>query len=229
MRTVVLVRVPAPDCSEKYDVGYERAAIEGIRRTSSAEVRVLNRILRPDGGPILGWWAKLGLFDPRADLPETVYFFDLDTVFLRDLDRILDAMDADPAPVVGLRDYMRPEFASGVMRIRRDTDAARRVWARAVSRNFREGPGDQHLIGKALLPSDVGYVPDALAPSYKVLSRMVSPENVRRSGRAASTAGEASVICFHGKPTVREVAEDPAAPYHALVRENWRDSVCVSS
>ncbi|MFI5401327.1 MAG: hypothetical protein ACHQ1G_00095 [Planctomycetota bacterium] len=229
MRTVVLIRVPDVNGREKYDLGYEEAAIRGIGRIATANIRILRRVLRPDGSPLLGWWAKLGLFDPRADLPETVYFFDLDTVFLRDVDRILDAMDADPAPVVGLRDYMRPVFASGVMRIRRDTNAAVRVWARAVLKGFREGAGDQDLIGRALEPPDVGYVPDALAPSYKVLAGKVSPENVRRSGRAASTADEASVICFHGVPTVRDVATDPAAPYHALVRANWKDGVCVSS
>jgi hypothetical protein len=199
---------------DRYDEADERAWVSGIHRTTTRTHTV--RVIREDED-LDGWWVKFRLFDPAMDLPRVVYFFDMDLVFRRDLDAVLDALDAIPHPVAAMWDWFVPgEFGSAVMRIDRESDVALRVWDRFQAERHMLTGGDQGHIGR-FLGDEWGAIPDRLLCSYKTtIGRF--PKNADRDH---GKVDEVSILGFHGRPRPAEVAAHAGWPHHAMLREYY--------
>ena len=201
-----------------YGPPYDRAATEGVARTSGGafEAHILRDGDLANGGE--GWWSKASLFCPHLETgtDDVIYYADLDTVFMRDLPGLAAAMDAVDADIVGLG-LFRPQdpWTSGVLRIRRS--AVLPLW------DLYRAEGPQPLrsrfdfwVRRAAEKCGVtlGHVGDEWVQSYKVHTRHFP-------GQKCSLDG-ASVMVFHGLPRVQEVWDYAGAPLNGLVRENWR-------
>src|SRR5690606_11441757 len=76
---------------------------------------------------LIGWWSKMELFNPDGPLgSEDLFYMDLDTVIVGDLNRLIAAVRGR-RNLVMLSDFYHPEHpASGVMYI--PARAKARIW-----------------------------------------------------------------------------------------------------
>lgn len=159
---------------------------------------------------LLGWWAKMELFNPDGPLGlDDLFYVDIDTVVLGDIQPLIDQAKQH-RELVMLSDFFFPQHpASGVMYI--PWKAKRRIWDawvrnpdwHMVKHRPRGCVGDQGFIGSAahrILRWD------ELCPgkiiSYK--KHIAAPGDVgytsgKSIGDGKVPAG-ASIVCYHGNP-----------------------------
>ncbi len=210
------------DRKREFGEEYERAAVEGIRYASAGFCAAefvhdehLPSFLR--GG---GWWGKLALFDPECPFGSNgvIHFADLDTVFHGDLFEMMRRMEQVDRDVVGIADFgPRGGWESGIMRIRKGSPGALRVWAAIQGASLHPNTPDGKFIASAA-GGALGYMPDELTASYKVEAGTFPLNPARKRGALA----RASVLCFHGWPKPHDVLADPGMSLHDFVKENWR-------
>ena len=146
-----------------------------------------------------GWWSKLELFRPGLwGADEGVIYLDLDTIIL---DRF--ALTPEPGDFWMLKNWYKPEYASGMM-----------AWRGDYSFLFREMPAnprarvwDQRYIYRGLMAH--GVIP-------KVLQKKVRAVSYKRHCDKGRGPGDAQVVCFHGTPRPWQVSDDwVTEAYHA--------------
>ncbi len=201
-----------------YDERYERAAREGIDRTSGGTFRA-EFIHDPDLPEWLryrGWWSFMQCFNPDARIGNTdgsVYCAGLDTVFLRDLPRLVAALDDVGADVAGVPCPTDGKYNSFAFRVRRGTPGANAVWEALVEQKPPQAKME-HLFVRHHCPS-LGVIPPGLVISYK---------GEAGYGWAGPPQGtdDAVAIAFHGRPRPHEVAGDVRNPLKRLVTQCWK-------
>lgn len=197
-----------------YDERYERAAREGIDRTSGGTFRAefIHDGALPEFLRYRGWWCFMQCFNPRARVGNTggvVYCAGLDTVFLRDLPRLVAALDEVGADVAGVPCPSDGEYNSFVFRVRRGTPGANAVWQALIEDKHRHAM--EHIFVRQNCPS-LGVIPPELVVSYKAEAGV--------SGRRQYGTDGACAIAFHGRPRPHEI--DGKGPLQQLVVENWK-------
>lgn len=147
------------------------------------------------GEEVAGWWQKIYLFAPDNGLSGRVFYLDLDTLIVGNIDHLVTT----PQPLVVLRDFMNLQnnnMGSGVMAW--NQEEVSHLWDKffnnnpiAIAKSFHPH-GDQRYIQREqqqrsywqdLFPTEV--------ISYKVHCRDGLPEG-------------AKIVCFHGKPSIPE-------------------------
>lgn len=155
-----------------------------------------------------GWWAKMELFRPGLfRTGERVLYFDLDTVIVGNIDKLL-RIESDEflmlKPLGGNKRF--GERASGIMswvpnkKTAQMFDKFRKNYAPRV---FNDPIGDQKYISLLYGMKNIGFIQDHISGiySYKWHCKESLPE-------------DASVVCFHGIPRPHQVQDN-------WVKENW--------
>jgi hypothetical protein len=205
-----MITIAGINVGTKYPAEYTNNWMAGIKRTLKQEHRL--HVITDD--TLKGWWSKLRLFDPDSPLPEVVYFFDIDVCFLRTLDVVIEALDACQCDIAGLKDYINPGLNSSVMRIRRGSAGAMKVWEFAKKCGFHlTRGGDQDLIWQAA-KEHIEFIPENLCPSYKVISGLWRH-------KTRTPLEEACLLVCHGYPNPPDIIRQKMR-YHTLVRRCWR-------
>jgi len=173
---------------------------------------------------IQGWWWKPYLF--KADhfpTHDTILFFDLDMVIVKNIDHLIDYKTES---FVGLRDVgrvFRPGYnklGSAVMKW--PAGQFSRIWdnlEKDLSQSKRY-QGDQEWIFEQV-KKEIEFYPDDWIRSYKWEIRNRSellglgPRSVFKEVRNPAIPENTSVLAFHGYPHIHSV-QDP------VILENWR-------
>jgi hypothetical protein len=150
------------------------------------------------------WWGKIELFTPNLfDADEQVFFFDLDTFIVGDLDEILGYR----GEFCALRDFYRPHtMGSGLMSWH--GTGVYKIYNTFVQHdmkymnNIREG--DQAFIDQHRPSMD--YFQDLFT------GKVVSYKVHCLEGQTAAVPTDSRIICFHGKPRPHEI-ETPLKHY----------------
>lgn len=158
------------------------------------------------------WYSKIALYDcTHYNQNNQIFFFDLDTVIVGDLDEIFEYR----GDFIILRDFYRANgFGSGLMSWR--PPAVDHMW-KNYPRGHKCPHGDQGWPEQQYPNADIWQekYPEKVI-SYKVhivnQGRQPSPKFTKHGG----TLDTASIVCFHGKPLPHEVREQ-------WMIEKWHD------
>ncbi|MCP4898903.1 MAG: hypothetical protein GY906_18175, partial [bacterium] len=166
-----------------------------------------------------GSWGMLGFYNPDLDIGNpngSIYAAGLDTAFIRNLDELEAALDACPADIAGVRCFVDGKFNTQVIRVRRGSEGARKLWAAGVACDFQFHDRCEHRAIRRIAGEHTGTIPDHLTESYKLYTRhAVFPERDRQE------LDDISALVFHGVPRPHDVCEDTAAPLHDFVMKHW--------
>jgi hypothetical protein len=146
------------------------------------------------------WWSKIELFKPNLFDTEMVFYFDLDTLIIDNIDDILSYT----GNFAGLRDfYSMHTLGSGIMAWKNNymVDLYRNFLTN--SRNFMSmiKEGDQKFINDNL--KNIEYIQDAFP------TKIISFKKHCYDGNNIKIPLGASIICFHGNPRPHMVQNDP--------------------
>lgn len=155
-----------------------------------------------------GWWSKMELF--RLQGP--VLYFDLDTVIVGNIDKLVDTVQRVGDNIITLRDFGKDSLATGIVGFgMHDWSWLLKAFLTEVSlgANFaletgrcraiiagRRYKGDQDWMAHILPAGSVIYAQDIFRGiySWKLHCKKGIPN-------------DANTVCFHGKPRPWEVAE----------------------
>lgn len=160
-----------------------------------------------------GWWSKIEMFRPGIFESGRVWYFDLDTLIVQNI----DAMVSSPSlgrRFCALSDFLVPNrAASGVMSwIANDPDVAK-IYTEFALKPERvmtscSTLGDQCWIG--ISSPQVTFLQNLFAGHFASFKRECSNGTKPQAAR---------VICFHGRPRPHEAIREPA---FAWVRSYWK-------
>ena len=194
-----------------FDVSDVVALQAGVARQSGAELVCLSDVDVPGVSMAIkhfwpGWWSKMELF--RPDIRGDIFYLDLDTVIVGDLQELLFTQSLDTM----LSDFYYPEHpASGLMYITEQSKAA--VWSAWINggpeRTMRDcgSGGDQKFLG--MLPFGKQARRWQLEFPGQVISfkAQMRPQQPRYGQQLAVPPKDARLVCFHGKPRPKNVRE----------------------
>jgi len=162
---------------------------------------------------VRSWFNKVGLYNKNLyNLNDQIFYFDLDTIIVGDLDEIFEWN----ANYIILRDFYRPDgFGSGLMAWA--PEAVHHMWEKftptSQSRHGDQGWPEIHYptaeIWQEKFPNKI--------ISYKV---HVQGKGILRSPHHTNHPGSletASIVCFHGRPSPHEIIREP------WVQEHWNE------
>ena len=173
-----------------------------------------------------GWWNKMQLFSPEAELEGVNFYLDLDVVILENIDKFITFSMMDEFSVTRDFSYPLKGWNSSVMKWNNATETDR-IWNKFIEKKSKlmQLQGDQNAItalttdivedmpNLKVKPKDkVKPYPDEWTFSYKWHDR-VDPRFDR--GRWDFSRGEGSIAVFHGKPNPHESDQD-------WVKNNWK-------
>ena len=157
----------------------------------------------PNNG-LQGWWNKMYLFSNDIGITDRIFYFDLDTVIVGNIDEIMK-FDGEFAI---LRDFYRArrnpqarDYGSGLMAWKGGW--GHNIWSDFYAnkeKNTKIGAGDQKYLMNVIPSDKVTYWQDFVPGqviSYKA--------HVRDEGVKDQIPDNARIICFHGKPRPHEV------------------------
>ena len=147
-----------------------------------------------------GWWNKLTLFSPEANLKGDSLYFDLDVVILDNIDCFFT--HAKDKKVVLMRDFnpTTQGFNSSVMRFNNEVMIPD-VWSPYLKekKRFMKMQGDQNVIAETIKQTDkFDCFPDDWTFSAKWYDR--ANPRFQRSRWTFQRYPGAKVAVFHGKP-----------------------------
>ncbi len=174
-----------------------------------------------------GWWNKLQLFSPKANLEGVNFYLDLDVVILENIDKFITFSAEDEFSITRDFSYPTKGFNSSVMKWNNSVETSR-IWHLFIKEKSRlmGKQGDQDVITELLTdiiadkpnlkvkpkPSVKPY-PDEWTFSYKWHDR-INPRFDRGKWDFTRLEG-ASISVFHGKPDPHDSEED-------WVKNNWK-------
>ncbi len=162
-----------------------------------------------------GWWSKIELFRPNLFEGERVLFFDLDTLFVSNIDKLVEVTKKDNFMM--LRSFnpgmaKKDSPASGIMSFKPDC-----VQSRLIFDRFMENPkksienrvdkkgagqeGDQGFIGEVLGWSNVTKFQDYLPKNYILSKRVVKRMNLKEK------PPKTNIIAWSGEPTLDQLSD----------------------
>lgn len=161
-----------------------------------------------------GWWSKIELFRPDIFEDKQIFFFDLDTVILDNIDNVVQCK----APFAALRDFNHHlNIGSGLMSWKQGS--LTKVYDEFMVspyRGMKTFGGDQTWID-ARKPS-IQYLqdlyPNAIV-SFKKHCMNGSTKNLTIPKRA-------KIVCFHGVPKPHSIT-------NPLIAEHWRPKLETSA
>ena len=148
-----------------------------------------------------GWWNKLTLFSPEANLTGNNLYFDLDVVITENIDCFIT--HKPQKQVLLIRDFNTSTkgFNSSIMRFRNEVMTPK-VWEPFLEERtrFKKLQGDQNVISECIkqTPEDYKIYPDEWTFSAKWYDR--ANPRFKRSKWTFKQYPSAKVAVFHGKP-----------------------------
>lgn len=144
------------------------------------------------------WWAKIELFRPDLFNDKRVFFLDLDTIILRNIDHIL----CNNSKFLGLRDFYKPhDMGSGLLFW--EHNEYHRIYENFIKNStyiINNTPeGDQRWIADN--SGKISYFQDHFNDIFSYKKHCL-PQNKLKIPK------NASIICFHGKPKPHEINND---------------------
>jgi hypothetical protein len=206
-----------------YDKDYETAIAANIDEVSEGKHRAefVHDIDMPGALRYRGSWGMLALYNPDLDIGNkdgNIYFAGIDTIFLRDMDRLVETMRDIDKDIVGNRCPSEGTFNTMVGKIRRGSPGALHVWNHCLKLNFDFPPRPtEHKIVRELAKDYIGLIPDGLVESYKLHIGAFFSREVQRQKNLDNVCA----LAFHGKRKQKDLCEWKEAPLRDLVIENW--------
>ena len=175
-----------------------------------------------------GWWNKLTLFSPEANLEGDSLYFDLDVVITDNIDSFFT--HEEDTKVVLLRDFntTTKSFNSSIMRFNNEVMTPY-VWKPYLKekKKFNRMQGDQNVITDCIkqVPDNFKCFPDEWTFSAKWYDR-ANPRFKRSQWNFRHYPG-AKVAVFHGKPDPLQLVDvHPHESYDmdtiAWVKKHWK-------
>lgn len=150
------------------------------------------------------WWGKIELFKPNQFTTESVFYMDLDTIVVDNIDKIISY----DGIFSGLRDfYALHSLGSGIMAFK--PKHCEKIYNEFIKRsdyiirNYKEG--DQKWIDENK-PS-IEYIQDIYP------NQIVSFKRHCLNGNDVNIPSSAKIICFHGNPRPHTVKNEKIAKY----------------
>ncbi|WP_172820869.1 hypothetical protein [Cyanobium sp. NIES-981] len=192
---------------------------DAANRPAMASLGQPHRCLEERG--LQGFCSKIQLFNPALTGTEPFLYFDITLVVRASLAPLLRAAAAEPAPVIGVRDWNYPTLNSCLMQLR-PGDATARVWQAYLEGEDHGTPGpNQNFIFRVLrqhAPGALAFWPEGLVASYRGLRK-----RARRDDAAAERARQAAcVLKFHGRPRPHEVLRPWRHPTQTVLKNPGR-------
>ena len=155
------------------------------------------------------WFSKIGLYNADLyDEDDQIFFFDLDTVIVGDLNEIFFYH----GDFIILRDFYRADgYGSGLMAWR--PAMVHHMWEN-YTQGYKPRHGDQGWVEEQMPNAHIWqeYYPEKVI-SYKVhikgKGKLLNPNYTNHPG----TLETASIVCFHGKPLPHEVRDPWMSEY----------------
>ena len=152
------------------------------------------------------WWSKIELFKPNIFNTEMVFYFDLDTLIINNIDDVLSYYGS----FAGLRDfYSMHTMGSGLMAWKNNylVDLYGKFLSNSKNIISTVKEGDQKFINDNL--KNVEYIQDAFP------TKIISFKKHCYEGNVVKIPEMASIICFHGNPRPHMLQHDP------LIKKYW--------
>ena len=175
-----------------------------------------------------GWWNKLTLFSPEANLEGDSLYFDLDVVITDNIDNFFT--HEKDTKVVLMRDFnpTTKSFNSSIMRFNNEVMTPY-VWKPYLKekKKFNRMQGDQNVITDCIkqVPDNFKCFPDEWTFSAKWYDR--ANPRFKRSKWTFKQYPGAKVAVFHGKPDPLQLVDvHPHESYDmdtiAWVKKHWK-------
>jgi hypothetical protein len=144
------------------------------------------------------WWGKIELFRPDIFNNKRIFFLDLDTVILKNIDHLL----VEKYKFMGLRDFYRPtEMGSGLLFW--EHDHYHHIYEKFLKNStyiINNTPeGDQRWIADNV--GKINYFQDHFKTVFSYKKHCLP-------GNKLKIPKDASIICFHGKPKPHEITNE---------------------
>jgi hypothetical protein len=234
-----MINVVCLKWGDKYGAEYVNRLYAAVRRNTTRQFRFWcftenSEKLHPDiqvlGLPAADqldtWWNKISLFDDHNGLPrgEQIFYIDLDTLIVSNIDRLFDVVDVPD--IVVLRDFYHGIaktaglVGSGLMSWRHGDHA--HIWEEfirdpgAAIQSVRPH-GDQAWVEKNIT---AWYYWQDLWPNAVVSFKMHCQQGIPQG---------ASIICYHGVPGIPESVNYQGRQYkwdltpQPWVLDHWKD------
>jgi hypothetical protein len=161
-----------------------------------------------------GWWNKLTLFSPEADLKGTCLYFDLDVVILDNIDDMALFGKEDTFGVINDFNPASSVYNSSIMKFNNIT--AEHIWTsfKKDETNMMRHHGDQQVMSHFIKSTPhCKVMPDEWTFSYKWFSR--EAPRIDKSQWTFDQKPNAKVCVFHGLPNPHESTKK-------WVQDNWK-------
>ena len=147
-----------------------------------------------------GYWQKLTLFSPEANLKGPCLYMDLDVVIMKNIDDMFTY--GKDHNFVGMNDFnpTTGQFNSSIMKFNNNTTSDL-IWKEYMKRrgDFRKHAGDQNIITDLIKKhKDTISFPDSWTQSYKWFNR--EGKRYHKSKWTFEKDPNAKVCIFHGHP-----------------------------
>jgi hypothetical protein len=162
-----------------------------------------------------GWWNKLQLFSPEANLEGNNLFMDLDVVILENIDDMFNFGEDTTFGVINNFNLSTKIFNSSILKFNNKT-ATDMVWKPWLSQKgeLKRLPGDQDVISKLVhLSPNLKIMPDEWSFSYKWFSRQ--KPRYSKSEWTFEKQPSAKVAVFHGQPNPHQSDQE-------WVKNSWK-------
>lgn len=153
------------------------------------------------------WWSKIEMFNSKNYYDRNIFFFDLDTVILSNIDHIVSR----EYKFAGLRDfYHLNRFASGIM-------AWHQTGRYKIYETFKL---TSRKVMNACLGGDQEFISNCLRNEYEFFQDLFPNEIVSykvhcKKGNLETVPNGAKIVCFHGKPKPADL------PLNSVIRKAW--------
>ncbi|MCP9809812.1 hypothetical protein KBY58_10240 [Cyanobium sp. HWJ4-Hawea] len=158
-----------------------------------------------EANQLLGYFAKLRLFDQRLTGVQPFLYLDLTLVVRNSLDPLIEEGQSGQASLIGVADWNYPILNSSVLWIK-PSPATQEVWTAWCEERYDKShfPGDQNFIFKVFQDKnneELQYWPSEWISSYKVLLKTAN----KNRQLAATKLNQSLILKFHGKPKMDSV------------------------
>lgn len=150
-----------------------------------------------------GTWSRMQLYSPMMDEFRPFLYIDLDTAIIQSLENIFDLV-TDESKFITLEDFWQPkQLATGLVWFPSDVKKTSEVWTKWLDSNqvfgFRMDNFLRQVVKPDLYWQQITNTVHDFKPKKNVYLNEI-PEN-------------ANLICFHGKPRIRECSVEWVKKY----------------
>lgn len=209
MKIVSVLRTGLGYAAEQAHFLHDQLPADAVCMTNLPHIKGIETVPLQDSD-LLGWWAKMELFNPDGPLGnEDLFYIDLDSVIVGDIQQLIDAA-RDSRNLVMLSDFYHPQHpASGLMFI--PARIKQRIWKAwsvnpywfMVRRRMEARSGDQGFIaecaGQIVRWDDL--CPGAIVSYKKHIATRGMPGYTEGVSQGDGTLPPGTImVAFHGNP-----------------------------